>query len=209
MCVRGTATSPPPRSTLRRAAERGRAGGAPAGAAEAAGAEAGRGLRRRLTGRPAAGSGGERGCPRGCVESYSCCLCTCPAAELERPPVPVLLAHAGSHVRGGCGGEGGVQTDRTPGERPGGVGGKDGTSRDFLPVPGGGLGAERVPTPNSWKKREALARRPPWGTGLVAVAGGGVVAARRLSPPPGNGGFRGAAGVGQRVCRALPSPASK
>lgn len=82
-CVCGAAATPPI-PPVRSDAERGaRRGGR---------AEAGRGLRRRR---------GERGCPRGCVESYSCCLRTCPAAELERPPV--LLAHARSHVRGARG----------------------------------------------------------------------------------------------------------
>lgn len=89
VCVRGSHAAHPAR------AERRGAGSAPvflpAECGEAA--EAGRGLR---------GWRGERGCPRGCVESYSCCLRTCPAAELERPPV--LLAHARSHVRGAGGG---------------------------------------------------------------------------------------------------------
>lgn len=89
VCARGAATPPIPPV---RSGERSRvpAGGARPGPRRGAGSGGG--------GRAVPGQRGERGCPRGCVESYSCCLRTCPAAELERPPV--LLAHAGSHVRG-------------------------------------------------------------------------------------------------------------
>lgn len=81
-CGAGSAPALPP-------AERGEAAGPRRGAGSGGG------------GRAVPGRRGERGCPRGCVESYSCCLRTCPAAELERPPV--LLAHARSHVRGAGG----------------------------------------------------------------------------------------------------------